>query len=192
MAANSLGRALYAPLLGGPDSKQNTARFVFLNPASRDFLPDWEENADAIAATLRNYVGQNPDDKVLAALIAELLECSEAFRVRWDQHDVRHHRAGPKRANDPEVGEMEFSYQVMNLPANPEVEAAVRVMVRAGSSAGFPQSTDVTDPTAFKDVLDPDTQPFTGEPARVLAGASASLETTLCGPLWGINRRTIL
>ena len=139
MAANSIGRALYAPLLGGPDSKQNTARFTFLNPASRGFFPDWEEN---------------PDDQVLAALIAELLECSEAFRVRWDQHDVRHHRAGLNRENHPEVGEMEFSYQVMNLPANPEVEAAVRVLVRAGSSAGFPQSTDVTDPTAVKDVLD--------------------------------------
>ena len=63
--------------------------------------------------------------------------------------------------------------------------AAVRVLVRAGSSAGFPQSTDITDPTAVKDVLDPDTQPLTDEPARVLAGASASLEPTLCGPLWG-------
>ena len=170
MAANSLGRALYAPLLGYPDSKQNTARFTFLNPASRGFFPDWEEN---------------PDDEALAALIAELVERSEDFRVRWEEHNVRHHRAGLKRVNHPEVGEMEFSYQVMNLPANPEVEAAVRVMVRAGSSAGFPQSTDVTDPTAFKDVLDPDTQPLTDEPARVLAGASASLEPTLCGRLWG-------
>ena len=125
MAANSLGRALYAPLLGDPDSKQNTARFTFLNPASRDFFPDWEENADAIAATLRTYVGQNPDDEALAALIAELVERSEDFRVRWEEHNVRHHRAGLKRVNHPEIGEMEFSYQVMNLPANPEIEAAV-------------------------------------------------------------------
>lgn len=58
MAANSLGRALYAPLLGYPDSKQNTARFTFLNPASRGFFPDWEEN---------------PDDEALAALIANSL-----------------------------------------------------------------------------------------------------------------------
>ena len=63
--------------------------------------------------------------------------------------------------------------------------AAVRVLVRAGSSAGFPQSTDITDPTAVKDVLNPDTQPITDETARVLAGASTSLEPTLCGPLWG-------
>ena len=110
MAANSIGRALYAPLLGGPDSKQNTARFVFLNPASRDFFSDWEEN---------------PDDEALAALIAELVERSEDFRVRWEEHSVRHHRAGLKWVNHPEVGEMEFSYQVMNLPASPEVEAAV-------------------------------------------------------------------
>ena len=120
VAANPLGRALYAPMLDDPASQGNTARFTFLNPASRLFFPDWEENADDMVATLRTYSGQNPLDKRLSGLIGELATQSEAFRQRWAKHNVRHHRTGVKRIHHPIVGDLELSYQAMEFPANPD------------------------------------------------------------------------
>lgn len=120
VATNGLGRALYAPVLNDPDSHGNTARFTFLNPGAPDFFPDWEDNADGIVATLRTYAGQTPDDQELGGLIEELLNRSEPFRVRWPRHDVRHHHEGSKRIRHPELGDLEFSYQAMQLPAHPD------------------------------------------------------------------------
>jgi transcriptional regulator with XRE-family HTH domain len=120
IAANPLGRALYAPILDDPANRGNTARFTFLNPAAQIFFPDWEQNADDLVATLRSYAGQNPLDKKLTDLIGELVTRSDVFRHRWAAHHVRHHRAGIKRIHHPAVGDLEFSYQAMDLPATPE------------------------------------------------------------------------
>lgn len=120
VAANPLGRALYAPMLDDPANRENAARFMFLNPASQNFFPDWQQNADEIVATLRTYAGQNPHDKGLTELIGELVTRSDTFRHRWAKHDVRHHRTGIKRIRHPEVGDLEFSYQAMEFPANPD------------------------------------------------------------------------
>jgi transcriptional regulator with XRE-family HTH domain len=120
IATNPLGRALYAPMLDDPANGRNTARFTFLNPAARIFFPDWEQNASDVVATLRSYAGQNPLDKKLTNLIGELVTRSDTFRHRWSKHDVRHHRAGIKRIRHPAVGDLEFSYEAMDLPADPE------------------------------------------------------------------------
>lgn len=120
VTANPLGLALYRPVLGDADGRGNTARFVFLSPAARSFFPDWEKNADDVVATLRSYAGQNPRDKGLTDLIGELVTRSDAFRLRWAAHNVRHHRSGVKRINHPEVGDLELVYEAMDLPANPD------------------------------------------------------------------------
>jgi MmyB-like transcription regulator ligand binding domain/Helix-turn-helix domain len=46
LAANRLGYALYSEFFTGPVRPANSARFMFLNPRSRDFYPDWEQIAD--------------------------------------------------------------------------------------------------------------------------------------------------
>lgn len=120
VTANPLGRALYAPVLEDPEGRGNTARFMFLSPAAHTFFPDWDTNADAIVATMRGYAGQNPRDKQLTDLIGELVTRSEAFRIRWAAHNVRHHRTGVKRFHHPQVGDMELTYEAMNLPGNPD------------------------------------------------------------------------
>ena len=41
VAANPLGRALYAPLFNSPEQPANSARFTFLDPAAKEFYLDW-------------------------------------------------------------------------------------------------------------------------------------------------------
>lgn len=86
LATNHLARALYAPLLADPRRPANAARFIYLDPAARDFFPDWDSTADGIAAMLRAEAGRNPYDKDLSDLIGQLSTRSEIFRKRWADH----------------------------------------------------------------------------------------------------------
>jgi transcriptional regulator with XRE-family HTH domain len=119
LATNPLGRALLAPMLQDPANGQNLARFMFLSPASRSFYPDWEQGADSVVAALRTAAGRNPHDKGLTDLIGELVTRSDAFRLRWSAHNVRFHRSGTKRIHHPDVGDLEFTYEGLDLPGSP-------------------------------------------------------------------------
>lgn len=119
VAMNRLGRALYAPVLADPRRPANTSRFVYLDPAAREFFVDWERVARDSASYLRLEAGRNPHDPDLIALIGELSTRSELFRQRWASHDVRLHRSGQKRLRHPVVGRLDLNFESMELPSEP-------------------------------------------------------------------------
>jgi transcriptional regulator with XRE-family HTH domain len=119
LAANRLARALYAPVLADPRRPANNARFVYLDPAAREFFADWGRAADDIAAMLRSEAGAHPHDKQLVELIGELATSSEEFRTRWAAHNVRFHRTGHKRIHHPVAGTLDLDYEAMEFPAHP-------------------------------------------------------------------------
>ncbi|MGW3911759.1 helix-turn-helix transcriptional regulator [Streptomyces sp. NPDC005070] len=123
LAANALGRALYAPVFDSPLFAQrgpvNTARFLFLDPAAQNFWVDWDKGADDSVAFLRTEAGRALHDKALTDLIGELTTKSEEFARRWARHDVKFHRSGLKRLRHPLVGELALPYEAMELPADP-------------------------------------------------------------------------
>jgi transcriptional regulator with XRE-family HTH domain len=119
LAANRLARALYAPVLADPRRPANNARFVYLDPAAREFFADWERAADDIAAMLRSEAGSNPHDPQLIELIGELSTRSEEFRTRWAAHNVRFHRTGRKCIHHPVVGVLDLNFEAMEFPAHP-------------------------------------------------------------------------
>ncbi|AXG81828.1 helix-turn-helix transcriptional regulator [Streptomyces paludis] len=123
LAANTLGRALYAPLFDSPLFAQrgpvNSARFLFLDPASKDFWVDRDKGADDAVAFLRIETGRTPHDKALTDLIGELTAKSGDFARRWARHDVKFHRSGVKNLRHPVVGDLSLPYEAMELPADP-------------------------------------------------------------------------
>jgi len=106
LAANALGRALYAPLFESPEQPPNSARFTFLDPAAQRFFIDWERSAQDLVANLRSAAGRNPHDRTMSDLVGELSMRSEPFRKWWAAHDVRYHQTGRKRLHHPVVGDM--------------------------------------------------------------------------------------
>lgn len=125
LAANALGRALYSPMIEGPEQPANSARFTFLDPAARDFYPEWDRLAGEIVANLRSQAGANPRDPGLQELIGELSTRSDDFRTRWAAHNVRLHRAGTKTLRHPIVGELEVSYETLLLSADDGLRLAI-------------------------------------------------------------------
>ncbi|MGW1818493.1 MmyB family transcriptional regulator [Streptomyces sp. NPDC002125] len=82
VAANALGRALYAPLFDSPLFAQrgpvNSARFLFLDPAAQDFWAARDKGADDAVAFLRTETGRAPHDR--AAIIGpRTMDQLEAF-----------------------------------------------------------------------------------------------------------------
>jgi transcriptional regulator with XRE-family HTH domain len=63
LAANQLGRAVYAPLFKSREQPPNSARFTFLDPAAQEFFVDWEKAAKDLVAALRSMAGRNPYDR---------------------------------------------------------------------------------------------------------------------------------
>jgi transcriptional regulator with XRE-family HTH domain len=125
IAANPLGRALYAPMFESPEQPANSARFTFLDPVALDFYSDWDRVADELVAHLRSEAGRNPHDRDLSDLVGQLSMRSPEFRTRWAQHNVRFHRTGEKRLHHPVVGDLTLSYETMELTADPGLTIAV-------------------------------------------------------------------
>jgi anti-sigma factor RsiW len=118
LAANRLGAALFAPVLSSPARPANNARFLFLDPAAREFYADWERQAKDVVAMLRTEAGRGPHDKGLSNLIGELSTRSENFRTWWAAHNVRFHRTGVKRFRHPVVGELTLTFEALDLAAD--------------------------------------------------------------------------
>ena len=119
LATNALGRAFYSPVIGDGGRTPNLARFQFLDPAARDFYPDWDLFAEMCVAIMRAEAGRDPHDKGLQDLVGELSTRSETFRRLWGAHDVRTHGAGTKRFHHPVVGELTLAYEELAITAEP-------------------------------------------------------------------------
>jgi transcriptional regulator with XRE-family HTH domain len=111
LAMNPLARALYSPVLdsvvAGATAKRaaNTTKFIYLDPAAREFFIDYDRIATDAAAMLRLEAGRNPHDKDLITLVGE--------------HNVKFHRTGRKRLRHPAVGELDLNFEAMELPSEP-------------------------------------------------------------------------
>jgi transcriptional regulator with XRE-family HTH domain len=117
LAANALGRALYAPMFDLP-GRPNSARFLFLDePRARELFPEWDRIAGDTVAILRIEAGRHPDDPELVELIGQLSTRSSAFRTRWAGGDVRAHRGGTKIFRHRLIGEVALPYENLHVDA---------------------------------------------------------------------------
>ncbi|HSU03159.1 MAG TPA: helix-turn-helix transcriptional regulator [Nocardioides sp.] len=119
VGTNALARAFYSQLLGEGGRTPNLARFQFLDPASRDFYPDWDLLAEMCVGTMRADVGRDPHDRGLQDLVGELSTRSETFRRLWADHDVRTHGSGTKRFAHPVVGNLTLAYEELAITSEP-------------------------------------------------------------------------
>lgn len=118
LAVNALGRVLYSPVFANPARPANLARFRFLDPAARDFYPDFDDSAHTTVALLRTEAGRDPYNKALTDLIGELSTRSEEFRTLWAAHNVRLHRTGLKHFRHPAIGTLDLMFEAMALEAD--------------------------------------------------------------------------
>jgi hypothetical protein len=125
VGANRLFRALYSQHFDDAAQPQNTARFLFLDPRATTFYVDWDRVAHDVVAVLRGEAGRDPYDRELSDLVGELSTRSELFRKLWAAHNVRSHDTGLKRFHHPVVGELNLTFESMELVADPGLTMTV-------------------------------------------------------------------
>jgi transcriptional regulator with XRE-family HTH domain len=125
VGANRLFRALYSQHFDDTAQPQNTARFMFLDPRATTFYVDWDRVAHDVVAVLRAEAGRDPYDRELSDLVGELSTRSELFRKLWAAHNVRSHDTGLKRFHHPVVGELNLTFESMELVADPGLTMTV-------------------------------------------------------------------
>jgi transcriptional regulator with XRE-family HTH domain len=135
LGTNRLGRALYSEMYSDPARPVNHARFIFLNPRSHDFYPDWNRAANDTVAILRTESGRDPYDRALCDLVGELSMRSEEFRTRWAAHNVRQHYNGLKQFHHPVVGDIHLMYDAMDLSADSGLSLLIYT-AEPGSASG--------------------------------------------------------
>ena len=118
VATNRLGAALFSEMLDGARPPANAARFIFLEPRAQTFYREWEAQTRQIVAVLRAEAGRSPYDRQLTDLVGELSTRSDLFRKLWGAHDVREHRTGLKLVHHPLVGDLDLTFQAMDLASD--------------------------------------------------------------------------
>ncbi len=103
-----------------PLGERNSARFTFIHPEAHVLYPDWRTVAAETVAYLALDAGRHPGDPQLERLVGELAIASETFRELWARHDILEQSQGPKRVAHPVAGELEFEYQTLLPPDDPD------------------------------------------------------------------------
>jgi transcriptional regulator with XRE-family HTH domain len=116
LGANLLGYALMGLR---PDQRPNMTRMMFLDPAMRDLLVNWEADARSAASYLRMASGEQPDDRLLAELVGELSIKSGEFARIWAEHPVSECMYAVREFNHPLVGRLVLNVESLRLPDDP-------------------------------------------------------------------------
>ena len=132
LAWNDLGDAVggFAAL---PPEHRNAARQVFLDPAAREYYPQWPVVAAETVAYLRLSAGRRAADPKLAALVGELSLADPVFRELWAAHEVQEKTHGRKLVDHPVVGRLDLRYETLALPGDPD-QVLVAYLAEPGSA----------------------------------------------------------
>ncbi len=105
----------------------NLLRFIFLEPAARALICDWQERARRVAAEFRAACGAHLDDLSLRVLIAELRQQSAEFAQFWDQHGIVGREGGERTFCHPTEGFLRYEQVTFNLASQPDLKLTVLV-----------------------------------------------------------------
>jgi len=111
LARNDLLRSV----LGRPLEPRGVfARYLFLDPLSRERIINWSEFAELTITSLRLEIGRRPNDLILRHLIDELRSADQDVARWWDDNTVRDYSSVAKRIMHPIVGELEFDIDIVS------------------------------------------------------------------------------
>jgi PAS domain-containing protein len=126
---NDAAARLFAPWLDS--GEPCLLRFVFLDPAARDFIWDWENRARRLIAEFRADTARDPEAAATRALVAALTRESPAFAQFWREQAVLAREGGTRKFVHPEDGVVAYE-QVTLVPAAHPGWKVVMLLGRGG------------------------------------------------------------
>jgi hypothetical protein len=115
-----------------PGDRRNLLWFVFMIPAARALLLEWEREAPLTVAAFRADAGGDLSDRDHQELITELLETSPDFAAIWARQDVRGRQEGLKRFQHPSLGRLDLEFTSFQLAEQPSLRLSLYTPVADG------------------------------------------------------------
>jgi transcriptional regulator with XRE-family HTH domain len=122
---NQAAAELFAPWFESGET--SLLRFVFLHPAARDFICDWEDRARRLLAEFRADMAHDPEDAAVTAMVRDLLRESSDFARFWNSHAVLGRDGGARRFNHKVLGVVRYEQMTLVPAAYPYHKVVVLV-----------------------------------------------------------------
>src|SRR5690606_20363067 len=102
------------------DPTPNLLRYIFLDPAARDLVVDWDARASRVVAEFRADVGVHAEEPSVRAVLDELLQQSSVFAHWWTRHTVVDREGGLREFNHPDAGFLKYHQLTFRLATRPD------------------------------------------------------------------------
>ncbi|ARP92019.1 transcriptional regulator [Bordetella genomosp. 9] len=118
------------------DAAPNLLRYIFLNPAARSLVVDWEQRARRVVAEFRADAGPHLDEPDVLRLVDALLRESPSFAHWWTRHAVVEREGGLREFQHPRRGLLRLQQVTFRLATHPDLKL-IMLLPEAGRT-GIP------------------------------------------------------
>jgi transcriptional regulator with XRE-family HTH domain len=126
---NGAAAKLFTGWLDGAHQR-NLLRFVFLEPAARKLIPEWQDRARRLLAEFRADYGHTFRDARTKSFVESLRRESPFFAEAWAEQGVQHRAGGPRTFNHPKRGLLRFDQHTFSPSERPDYKLVVLTPVR--------------------------------------------------------------
>jgi transcriptional regulator with XRE-family HTH domain len=123
---NAKAVRLFAGWLDGKNDR-NLLRYIFLSPAARMLIRDYDERARRVVAEFRADVSPHLADPAIRDHVDDLRRRSDAFARIWDAHGVLGREGGERTFNHPRDGLVRFEQVTLNLASQPGLKLTILI-----------------------------------------------------------------
>ncbi|MEQ8345294.1 MAG: helix-turn-helix transcriptional regulator [Sneathiellaceae bacterium] len=105
----------------------NLLRFIFLNPAARTLIRDYDDRAARVAAEFHAEASLHLADPALRTLVEDLRASSRDFARLWEAHGVSGRQGGRRLFDHPQDGPLAYEQVSFNLAQQPDLKLTMLV-----------------------------------------------------------------
>jgi transcriptional regulator with XRE-family HTH domain len=134
-AWNTAYSALYPNIAVTEEADRNLLLLMFMDPAIRELLPDWETDSRRFLAEFRAEAGARVGEPAYTRLIERLQRDSAHFSAEWRASSVERFASRERRFFHPAVGELLLEHHQLAPVDAPEIQIVAYLPVPTGGSA---------------------------------------------------------
>ena len=123
---NAKAVRLFAGWLDGKNDR-NLLRYIFLSPAARMLIRDYDERARRVVAEFRADVSTHLAEPAIRDHLDDLRRRSGAFARIWDAHGVLGREGGERTFDHPRDVLVRFEQVTFNLASQPDLKLTILI-----------------------------------------------------------------
>ncbi|AVG41665.1 helix-turn-helix transcriptional regulator [Achromobacter insolitus] len=104
------------------DAEPNLLSYIFLDPAARELVVDWDQRARRVVAEFRADAGAHLDESAVLALLDNLNRQSPVFAHWWTRHAVVEREGGLREFQHPRRGKLAYQQITFRLATHPDLK----------------------------------------------------------------------